>query len=78
MALEHAVRDLHAFVLHEVVGAEVDLVLTVAEHVVRGGEDRRGDGHDRLLRPAARLEAEELRVQVVAEPAGCGASAPAA
>jgi hypothetical protein len=48
----------------EVVGAEVVVVDPVLEHVVARREHRRRDGEDRLLGPAAALEAEKLRAQV--------------
>src|ERR1700746_2234098 len=48
----------------EVIGAEVLIRLSLLEHVVDGGEDRGGDGHDRLLRTAPRLDVVELGAQV--------------
>src|SRR6185312_8308121 len=48
----------------EVVGAEVLVGGAVLEDVVDGGEDRGGDGADRLLFPAAAAQAEELSLQV--------------
>src|SRR5215470_2052438 len=48
----------------KVVGPEVVVVDAVLEDVIARGEHGRGDGEDGLLRPAATLEAQELRAQV--------------
>ena len=48
----------------EVIGPKVLISLSVLEHVVDGSEDRGGDGDDRLLRTAPRLEVVELGAQV--------------
>jgi hypothetical protein len=48
----------------EVVGAEIAPGEVAAQHVVGGGEDRGGDGDDRLFRPAAAAEPMELGVRV--------------
>ena len=45
----------------EIIGAEVLVDGSVAEHVIDGGEDRGGHGADRLLRAASGFEAQELR-----------------
>src|SRR5215510_13547308 len=48
----------------EVIGAEVEIHLSLLQHVVDGGEDRGSDRHDRLLRTAPRPDVIELRAQV--------------
>src|SRR5271166_500437 len=45
----------------EIIGAEVLVGGSVAEHVIDGGEDRGGHGADRLLRAASGFQAQELR-----------------
>src|SRR5262245_43123168 len=59
----------------EVVGAEVLVHGSVLEHVIDGGEDRGGDGHDRLLDAGARADAVELRWEVAARCARRGPGA---
>src|SRR5262245_16196124 len=51
-------------ILDEVVRSEVDVVGAILEHVVDRRQHRRGDREDGLLGPAARLESEELGLQV--------------
>src|SRR5437667_3916849 len=48
----------------EVIGAEIFIQRAVLEHVVSGGEDRGGDGADRLLGAAPSAQPHELRPQV--------------
>src|SRR5262249_1693305 len=48
----------------EVIGPKVLIHLPLFEHVVDGGEDRGGDGDDRLLRTAPRLYVVELGAQL--------------
>src|SRR6266699_2383113 len=48
----------------KVIGAEVLIQGSVLEHVIDCGEDGGSDGHDRLLRAAPRLDAQELGLQV--------------
>jgi hypothetical protein len=46
-----------------VIAAEVLVYRPVLEHVVDGGKDRGGDGHDRLLGAAPGFDAVELGLQ---------------
>src|SRR6516164_33703 len=48
----------------KVIGAEVLIQGSVLEHVIGCGEDGGGDGHDRLLWAAPRLDAQELGLEV--------------
>src|SRR5260370_24931992 len=48
----------------EVIAAEVLVHRPVLEHVVDGGKDGGGDGHDRLLGAAPRFDAVELGLQI--------------
>ena len=48
----------------EVIAAEVFVHRPVLEHVVDGGKDGGGDGHDRLLGAAPGFDAVELGLQV--------------
>ena len=48
----------------KVIEAEVLIQGSILEHVIDCGEDGGGDGHDRLLRAAPRLDAQELGLQV--------------
>jgi hypothetical protein len=50
----------------EVVGTEIVIEGAVLEHVVGGGEDRGGDGADRLFGAAPRAQAMELRLEIAA------------
>src|SRR5438093_11978829 len=63
-APHQAVDDLGAVASIKVVGAEVPVLDTVAEHEVRSREHRGRDGEDGLLGAASGLDAEEQRVQI--------------
>ena len=54
----------------EVVGAEILIGRAAAEHPVGGGQDRRGDRDDRILRPAAGAQTGEKGGQVAGFGAG--------
>src|SRR5262245_12144768 len=68
---DKTLRELGFVAPVEVVEAEVAIVRRVLEHVIGGREHRGGDGKDGLLRPAATLDAKELRSAVgVLRPSG--------
>ena len=54
----------------EVVGTEIVIEGAVLEHMVGGGEDRGGEGADRLFAAAPRAQAMELRLEIAAVFAG--------
>src|SRR4030095_13668977 len=62
--LEQASDGLGSILRVEVVDAEIAVFGAIAQHVVRGGEHRGGDGKDGLLGASACLDAQELRAQV--------------
>src|SRR5688572_31367782 len=63
-ASDEAMLDGVGVAVVEVIGAEVDVVALVLEHVVGNNEDRVADGDDRALPAAAGGEAAELGSEV--------------
>lgn len=59
----------------EVICSEVLVISAVLEHVIGGGQDRGGDCDRSFLRPRARLEAQELSMEVAVLCARCGPGA---
>ena len=54
----------------EVVGTEIVIEGAILEHMVGGGEDRGGDGTDRLFGAASGAQARKLCLQIAAVFAG--------